>query len=256
LLVIFLLSFYWCIEGERALRYLLLLMPAPRRPAVAEILGEVQTRLGQFVRGQLVLCVLVGFISWGAYWLIGLPYAGLLALIAGVLEAVPLIGPIVATVPATAVGLSLGWQHALWAVVANILIAHFESYILLPRIMNRSLGLHPVVTLVGIVVLVTLVGPVGGVLAIPSAAIAQLLFNRFVFRPPSLQVSLDENHRGPEADLLYEAQELKRDIRTHFGAWAASSGIAEARAVEERAEGWVDDFAAYVARPTVVEGTP
>jgi predicted PurR-regulated permease PerM len=211
LLATFLLSFHWCIAGEKTIDSLLWLLPAGRRQAVADVFGEIQHKMGAFVRGQLVLCSAVGAMAYVAYRSIGLPFPAVLAVVAGVLEAVPVLGPIVATVPAVVVGMSEGWQTALWVIVANAVIAHIESYVLVPGIMNRSVGVHPIVSIAAIAAMFALLGPIGGVLAIPSAAVVQTLLNQLLFRrapDPDLQ-----DDRGPAAVLLYRGQELLHDLR-------------------------------------------
>ncbi len=213
LLALFLLSFHWCMAGDRTIHSMLQLLPAGRRQAVADCLDDIQHKLGAFVRGQLVLCVAVGAMAYVAYLAIGVPFPALLAVVAGMLEAVPILGPIVATVPAVIVGASQGWQTVVWVIVANIVIAQIESYLLVPSIMNRSVGVHPIVSIGAIAAMVALLGPIGGVLAIPSAAVVQTLLNRLVFRrgpPPESELQDD---RGPVAVLRYRGQELLYDLR-------------------------------------------
>jgi predicted PurR-regulated permease PerM len=213
LLATFLLSFHWCIGGETTTESLLWLVPLGRREAVADVFDDIQQKLGAFVRGQLILCVAVGAMAYVAYLWIGVPFPAALALLAGVFEAVPVIGPIVGTIPAVIVGASEGWEMALWVVVANIIIAHIESYVLVPGVMNRAVGVHPMVSIAAIVAMFALLGPIGGVLAIPSAAVIQTLLNRLVFRRAPHIDSSSHDDRGPAAVLRYRAQELLHDLR-------------------------------------------
>ncbi len=213
LLATFLFSFHWCIAGEKTIHSLLLLLPAGRREAVGEWLSDVQHKLGAFVRGQLVLCGAVGAMAYVAYLSIGVPYPAVLAVTAGVFEAVPVVGPIVGTVPAVVVGVAQGWQTALWVIVANIVIAHIESYVLVPSIMNRSVGVHPIVSIASIAAMFALLGPIGGVLAIPSAAVIQTLLTRLVFRRAPRPETGSQDDRGLAAVLLYRGQELRDDLR-------------------------------------------
>jgi predicted PurR-regulated permease PerM len=207
-----LLSIYWSIERPRAIRAGLLLLPLESRPAAAEFVDEIEAKLGAFVRGQSLLCVLVGAMTFLAYWLIGLPYAALLAVVAGLLEAIPVLGPVVATIPAALVALSLGPTAVVWVLVASFVIASIESYLLVPRIMNRSVGLHPVLTLLAITALFALLGPIGGVLAVPLAAIMQLVFQRFVLPAAPAQEAPPVDRRDQRGVLAYRATVLFSDL--------------------------------------------
>ncbi|MDZ7618302.1 MAG: AI-2E family transporter [Patescibacteria group bacterium] len=214
LLATFLLSFHWCIAGEKTTHSLLFLLPAGRRQEVADCLGDIQHKLGAFVQGQLVLCGTVGTMAYVAYLAIGVPFAAVLAVVAGALEAVPVIGPIVATVPAVIVAAPQGWQTVLWVIAANVVIAQIESYLLVPSIMNRSVGVHPIVSIAAIAAMLALMGPIGGVLAIPSAAVVQTLLNRLVFRRAPKPDARVQNDRNPAAVVRYRGEELLHDVRT------------------------------------------
>jgi predicted PurR-regulated permease PerM len=202
-------SIYWSIERQRLIQSAKLLVPDERRQSAAEVFEVVESKLGAFVRGQAVLCVLVGLMAWIAYWWIGLPYAAILALVAGICEAVPVIGPIVGAIPAVVVAFGQSPTVAMWTIVANVLVASIESYLLVPRIMNRAVGVHPIVTLLSISALFALLGPIGGVLAVPLAAIIQLIFRRWVF-PPS--ASSPSARRDRIAVLQYRVREVLNDL--------------------------------------------
>ena len=133
------------------------------------------------------------------------------------LEAIPILGPILGAVPAILVGFGLGWQTALCVVAANVTIAQIESYLLVPRVMDRSVGVHPVVTLLAITSLFALLGPVGGVLAIPVAAIVQLLLRRFVLARDANDRHIEDGHRDRASVLLYKTRELLDDLHAQQG---------------------------------------
>ena len=250
LLATFLLSFHWCLAGEKTIDSLLSLLPAGRRQAVADVFGDIQHKLGAYVRGQVILCGAVGAMAYVAYLSIGVPFPVVLAVVAGVLEVVPVVGPIVATVPAVVVGMSEGWQMALWVIVANVVIAHIESYILVPGIMNRSVGVHPIVSIAAIAAMFALLGPIGGVLAIPSAAVVQTLLKRLVFRHAPHPDSSLHDDRGPAAVLRYRGQELLHDLRAlaleQPVGNEAGDGAISSDEVFLKSELVVDDVLAYI----------
>jgi predicted PurR-regulated permease PerM len=209
---ILMLSFYWSVDGDRTIRSLLLLVPLDRRSDVADIIQAASQTLAAFMRGQLLLCLFVGLLAFVAYLIIGLPNALALGLVAGLLEAVPMLGPVLGAVPAAVIALSIDPTLALWVALATLVIQLVENYVLVPRIMDRSVGVNPLVTILAITAFGAAMGVVGALLAIPIAALAQLLLNRYVLdadaaRPPT------PSGRDELSALRYEAQHLALDIR-------------------------------------------
>jgi predicted PurR-regulated permease PerM len=210
--VILLLAAYWTLDGPRTIRFLLLLVPRDQREGISELIAAMETKVGAFVAGQGILMLVVGLMALVAYWLIGLPYVLVLAFVAGIMEAVPLIGPLLGAVPAALVALSLGPDKLIWVIVATVVIQQLENSVLVPRIMRRAVGVNPFVTLLALFAFSSLLGVAGALMAIPLAAVIQILLNRFVFRrqaaEPEIAVGRDFAGR-----LRYEAQELAQDLR-------------------------------------------
>lgn len=206
------LSYGWSVGGERTVRALLLLLPLDSRSDVADLVDAATAKLAAFVRGQLLLCAAVGALAFVAYTIIGLPHAAALAMMAGVLEAVPMIGPVLGAIPAALVGLTVDPVMALWVGVATIVIQVAENYILVPRIMDRSVGVNPLVTILAITAFSALLGVAGALLAIPLAALAQLLLERYLLDSPGGAAAV-MGGRDQNSALRYEAQHLAADIR-------------------------------------------
>src|SRR5690606_5799327 len=104
-------------------------------------------RVGGYVNGQLLLSLIIGTLAMIAYFIIGLPYAPALGLFVAIMEIIPLIGPVIGAVPALVLGFSISPQTALWTVVASLIIHQLESNFFGPRVMKRTLGMRPLVTL-------------------------------------------------------------------------------------------------------------
>lgn len=208
---ILVLSFSWSVEGDRTVRWLLLLLPLERRPEVADLIDAASAKLAAFVRGQIFLCGAVGALAFVAYSIIGLPHTAALAVMAGALEAVPLLGPALGAIPAALVALTVDPVMALWVGVATIAIQLAENYLLVPRVMDRSVGVNPLVTMLAITAFGAVLGVVGALLAIPLAALIKLLLDRFLLdgagAPPR------PAGRDQTSALRYEAQHLAADIR-------------------------------------------
>ena len=209
---ILLLAFYWTLDGPRTIRSLLLLAPISQRESGRELITAMETKVGAYVAGQSLLCLIVGLLALIAYLTIGLPYALVLALVAGVMEAVPLVGPLLGAVPAALVALTLGPDKLGWVVVATIVIQQIENSLLVPRVMRKAVGVNPFVSLLALFAFSSLLGIPGALMAIPMAAIIQLLLNRFVFDRGALEPELSSG-RDLGSRLRYEAQDLAQDLR-------------------------------------------
>ncbi|HVC92965.1 MAG TPA: AI-2E family transporter [Pirellulales bacterium] len=209
---VLLLAMYWSLQRQRTLQALLLLVAAHRREEATELALGVEEKVGAYLRGQSILCVTVAILSLIVYWWLGLPQALPLALIAGVLEAVPMLGPVLGAVPALLVAATTDSSKVVWVLLAAVVIQQLENYLLAPRVMDKSVGVHPVVTLLAIAGFGALFGLAGAILAIPLAAIMQLMLNRYVLKPGALEPAQPEG-RDRLSRLRYEAQELIRDVR-------------------------------------------
>jgi len=210
--IVLLMSFFWTIHEEQTIRSALLFFPVERRQMVGELIDSMLGKVGAYIRGQGLLCLIVGVMSLIAYLIIGLPHALILGIAAGVLEAVPVFGPALGAVPPMLLALSIEPNKMIWVVVAAIVIQQSENYLLVPRIMGRSVGVHPVVTLLAIAGFSSLAGVAGAVLAIPMAAILQLLMERLFLGPEALEPE-QPSKRDTVSDLRFEAQELVQDVR-------------------------------------------
>jgi len=211
-IVILVLSFYWTLDGPRITQSFLLLVPQDQRENISELISAMETKVGFYIAGQGILCLVIGITALIAYLLIGLPNALVLALLAGVLEAVPMIGPLLGAIPAALVALSIAPAKLIWVIVATIVIQQLENSLLVPRVMRKAVGVNPFVTLLAIFAFSTLFGIAGALMAIPMAAIIQLLLDRFVFHPSTMDPEVSAG-RDYASRLRYEAQDLAQDLR-------------------------------------------
>ena len=211
-IVTLILVFYWILDGPRAIQSVLMLIPQDQREGIKELFAAMESKVGFFIAGQGVLCLIIGVMALIAYLLIGLPNALVLALIAGMLEAVPMIGPLLGAVPAAFVALALGPEKLIWVIVATVVIQQLENSLLVPRVMRKAVGVNPFVTLLSFFAFSSLFGIAGALMAIPIAAIAQLLLNHFVFYPTKADQDVAEG-RDHASRLRYEAQDLANDLR-------------------------------------------
>jgi predicted PurR-regulated permease PerM len=191
---------------------LLKLIPRNQRESIGELITTMETKVGYYIVGQGVLGIVIGVMALIAYLLIGLPNALVLALVAGVMEFVPMIGPLIGAVPAAIVALSIDPFKFVWVIVATLVIQQLENSVLVPRVMRKAVGVNPFVTLLAIFAFTSLFGIAGALMAIPIAAILQVLLNRFVFHPEAQEADGPEG-RDYASRLRYEAQDLAEDLR-------------------------------------------
>ncbi|MGE3317153.1 MAG: AI-2E family transporter [Planctomycetaceae bacterium] len=209
---VILLAFYWSLHGPRTITGALLLLPDSRRNEARELVNDIHTRVGGFIRGQGLLCLTIGIVSFIAYWWIGLPYALLLAALAGVMEMVPYFGPTLSTVPAVLTALTARPELAVWTLAACILIQVLENYILVPRIMGQSIGVHPVGIVLAMLCFGILLGGIGVVVAVPFAAVVQILVERYLLKDETAEIPVP-TARDRISRLRYEANDLIQDVR-------------------------------------------
>ena len=211
-IVILALTLYWTVDGPRIIKTFLLLVPQDRRESIDELLAAMESKVSFYLAGQGTLCLVISVMALVAYLLIGLPNALVLALAAGVMEAVPMIGPLLGAVPAALVAISIAPDRLIWVIVATVVIQQLENTLLVPRIMRKAVGVNPFVTLLSLFAFSTLFGIAGALMAIPIAAIVQLVLNHFVFQQGTVEMEVSEG-RDYASRLRYEAQDLVQDLR-------------------------------------------
>jgi predicted PurR-regulated permease PerM len=213
-----LLAFFWTVEGERRVRALALLAPLDRRREIHAFAREAERKVGAYVRGQAVVCLVIGAMAWAAYARLGLPCAFILGLAYAAGEAVPVLGPLVGTMLAVAVALSVDPSLALWVVAVAAGLQLTENYLLVPRVMKRAVGVNPLVTLLAVSGFGSVFGVAGAVLAIPMAAVAQLSIDRMLGlgRAPGRGAGADGQPppgRDRASLLRYQVREIGADVR-------------------------------------------
>lgn len=168
---VFVLTFYLVIAKDPLKKFFSLVLPRAHVPYAHRILDKAQKKVGRWVLAQLVLGIIVGTIVGVGLWLLGVPFALLLGLIAGLFEIVPMIGPVLAAIPGVIVGVSQGWVLGLATLGLYWLTQQFENHVLVPNIMKKAVGLNPLVTLLAVLLGGRLAGVVGVILAVPAAAV-------------------------------------------------------------------------------------
>jgi predicted PurR-regulated permease PerM len=235
LTAILLIGFYWTLEGEGALRTLVRPLSLDRRESAHEMLQEIGTRVGGYVRGQGILAVTIGIADLIVFLLIGLPAALAVAMLAGVFEMIPVLGPTLGAIPAVLVAFAYDPSKVVWVIAAGALIQLLENNVLAPRVMHKTVGVNPMVTLLAIIAFGALFGFAGLLLAIPIAAIIQIVLDRSLLRPQTSGLEAPTG-RDRLSKLRYDAQEFVVDIRNLARHKTTGSAESEIDPVEDALE--------------------
>ncbi len=171
---------YWIFERDKAVNLVCSLLPRPSRKKVRDTWDLIDLKLGAYVRGQALLIVAVGTVLSLVFWAIGLPYWLLIGIFAGIVEIVPVIGPITAGAVAIGVGLTVSLQLAVLAGVAVFAVRMLEDYIIIPRVLGEAVGLSPLLVLFSITSTALIFGEFAVLLAIPLAAVLATLIDVIV----------------------------------------------------------------------------
>lgn len=174
-LMVLVITFYLLLERKNLDKYLLVLFGEGGEKDAKTFIDKLEIRLGGWVRGELTLMVIIGVMTYIGLVLLGIPYALPLAIIAGILEIVPGIGPVISGVPAVLVALTLSPAMALAVVALYFLIQQLENTIVVPKVMQRATGVNPLITIVAIAIGFRLAGVVGAILAVPIVIVLHVV---------------------------------------------------------------------------------
>jgi predicted PurR-regulated permease PerM len=153
-----------------------------KKHQVGRFIDILEARLGGWARGELLLMVIIGAATYLGLVLLGIPFALPLALLAGLFEMIPYLGPIVAAIPAVVIGLSISPLMGLAAAGLALLIQQLENYILVPKVMEKSVGVSPIITLIALAIGFKLAGVVGVVISVPAVITLQVIGSQYLLK--------------------------------------------------------------------------
>ncbi|MFH1559661.1 MAG: AI-2E family transporter [Patescibacteria group bacterium] len=183
--VVFSLSFYMTIQKNALKRFIEAIVPEDYEKYIISLVGRIQGKLGHWLQGQLFLNLIIGGLVYLALYLLGIPFALVLALAAAFLEFIPTIGPVVAAVLAALVALTISPVKAILAIVVFVIIQQLENHLIVPIVMKQAVGLNPVVIIIALLIGAKLAGPLGAVLAVPvTTALSVFVGDLLEYRKP------------------------------------------------------------------------
>lgn len=192
ILTVFVFTFYLLLEWKSFVRLASSPFSGKQERLVASIISKVERGLGQWVRGQLSLSFIIGVLTYTGLTILGIPFALPLALIAGILEIVPIIGPIIASIPAILVGLTVSPILALAVAALFLIIQQLENNLIVPMIMSKVVGLQPPVVMIALLIGTKLAGIGGAFLAIPLIIVIKIIVKELMTEDKKLDEAVAE----------------------------------------------------------------
>ncbi|HLC63808.1 MAG TPA: AI-2E family transporter [Patescibacteria group bacterium] len=168
-LLVLVLTFYFTVQEGAMKNFLQTITPSKAQPYLMRLYGRIQVKLGQWLRGQLILSAVIFTLTFIGLTILGVPYALILAFIAGLFEIVPMIGPWMSAIPAVFFGFLQSPLMGISVVVLYIVIQELENHLIVPKVMSKAVGLNPLIVIIAILVGMKLGGIVGALLAVPVA---------------------------------------------------------------------------------------
>jgi predicted PurR-regulated permease PerM len=166
-------SFYLSLSEDGVERFIKVVVPPDYEPQALKIYGHSRRLIGSWFRTQILLSLIMGITVWIGLALLGVPYAPLIAFIAGICELVPFVGPIISGAVGVVSALTVSSSLALYTLIFFLIAQQFESNLLVPILSRRSVGLHPVIVIIALLIGAEVGGFLGIVIAVPLAAIFQ-----------------------------------------------------------------------------------
>jgi predicted PurR-regulated permease PerM len=173
-------TFYFLLEEIFLQKFLQRLMSPHEAKTVTEFTRKLELRMGAWMRGQLILMVVIGLTTYIGLSLLGIRYALSLAFLAGLLEVIPIIGPILSSVPAFLVAASTSLFAGGTTLILYLIIQQMENNIIVPYVINKTAGLNPIMTLIALSVGGRIGGLLGAILAVPVAVVVETAATEFL----------------------------------------------------------------------------
>lgn len=174
-----LVSTYYLLSDKDKARNFINNLPVANKDTYYQVINKISEKMGGWVRGQLLLMLIVGALDLTGLFILGIPFALTLGVWAGLTELVPYVGPVLGAIPAILIALSISPLKALLVLVIFLVVQQIEAQFLVPKIMGKAVGLSPVIIIFAVLIGAKLLGLLGVVLAIPFAAAISVLIQEW-----------------------------------------------------------------------------
>jgi len=178
-ITILILSFYLVVGQDAIERFIIAILPGSYEEPAIDIYLKTRKKIGQWLKGQVLLSLVIGFITFMGLWLLDVKYALLLGIIAGIFELIPFVGPIFAGAISVLVAISSSFTLALYTLILFVIIQQLENNLLVPVVMRYTTNLNPAVILISILIGGKVFGFTGLILAVPASVFLQEVVERW-----------------------------------------------------------------------------
>lgn len=180
--VVFSLAFYMSVEEDGIRKFIISAFPDKYKNYAADLTFRIKDKIGKWMLGQLLLMLIIFAIDAVGLYFVGVPYALILGIFAGIMEIVPYIGPIISAIPGVILGFLISPTTGFLALLVYLIAQQLENHIITPQVMKKAVGLNPVATIIALLVGARLGGVMGAILSIPVATAISLAVNDFIER--------------------------------------------------------------------------
>ena len=191
-LTLFVFTFYLLLEWKSFVRFIASPFAGRQEKKVVAIISKIEAGLGNWVRGQLTLSLIVGLLSYIGLRILQMPFALPLALIAGILEIIPIVGPIISAIPAVLVGLTVTPILGLATAALFLIVQQLENHLIVPMVMSKVVGLQPPIVIVALLIGAKLAGIGGAFLAGPALIVVRIFIQELLTEDLKLENGLKE----------------------------------------------------------------
>ncbi len=185
LVIILVITFYMVVEQGAIKKLIWSLTPENKQSYVMDLFNRMQIKIGLWLRGQLILCLAIFALTYVGLLMLGVKYALILALIAGLTEFIPYLGPLLGAVPAVFIAFTQSPALALFVIILYIVIQQIENNILVPKIMEKAVGMNPIISIAVLIAGFSIAGVMGALLSIPVATAALVVFDDLIHKKRS-----------------------------------------------------------------------
>lgn len=179
LAVMFILTLYLVLDENGVKKFFVSMFPIKQKSRLIIVANKIGLKLGGWLRGQIILGIIVGIIVYAGLLIMKIPYALTLGILAGVLEIIPIIGPIISAIPAILIAFTMAPTTALMVTIFYIIVQELENKLLVPKVMQQTVGLNPISIIIIILVGAKLMGIIGMLLAVPVASVFYVILEEW-----------------------------------------------------------------------------
>lgn len=176
LIVVPFITFYMMKKGGTFANLFASFFPEQYQAHIKTMINEIHFVLRAYIHGQLLLSVLMAFVVFIGMWILDIPYPLVIGLLAGVVEMIPVIGPIIGAIPPILLGLLQGTGTMIQVIIFYVVVQQLDSHLVMPKLMGSIIEVHPVAIIAGVLIGGSLYGVIGMMIAVPTVAVLQILF--------------------------------------------------------------------------------